>query len=190
MDDHSQPEPEFTHSNASDPESTLHASGMFSHSRNFTVTGKTLNNITNNYAAPSLPSDFRTIPMGDIDLQHEIRVDNSTGVLNYHRQRAHGHGAEEKWRQDIAKYMSMRHPSIVQICGAATSNGIHATLFNDDLIPLREILNCYQDSHFTTVYIFACCNRDFSEAFNYLSSAFRRSFYASDLVGLASSPAM
>ncbi|KAF7377026.1 hypothetical protein MSAN_00120700 [Mycena sanguinolenta] len=157
MNDPSQLEPEFTHSSASDPESPFavsrHASGMFSHSRNFTVTGKSLNNITNNYAALSLPSDFRMIPMGDIDLQHEIRVDNSTGVLNYHRQRAHvrrlysakvegrkstltvamyqGHGAEEKWRQDIAKYMSMRHPSIVQICGAASSNGIHATLFND-----------------------------------------------------------
>ncbi|KAF7377069.1 hypothetical protein MSAN_00125400 [Mycena sanguinolenta] len=168
MNDHSQSEPEFTHSSASDPKSPSHASGMFSHSRNFTVWGKNLTNITTNYAAPSLPSDFRMIPMGDTDLRHEIRVDNSTGVLNYHCQRAHvrrlysaevegrkstltvamyqGHGAEEKWRKDIAKYMSMRHPSIVQICGAASSNGIHAVLFNDALIPLEEVLDHYRDS--------------------------------------------
>ncbi|KAF7377025.1 hypothetical protein MSAN_00120600 [Mycena sanguinolenta] len=209
MDDHSQPEPEFTHSSICDPESapligvaSRHASGMFSHSRNFTVRGRNLINITNNYAAPNLPSDFRMIPMGDIDLQHEIRVDNSTGVLNYHRQRAHvrrlysakvegrkstltvamyqGHGAEEKWRQDIAKYMSMRHPSIVQICGAASSNGIHATLFNDDLIPLEEVLDRYRDSPVWTAYIYAFCNRDFSEVNNYLNSEFQLQRYSED----------
>ncbi|KAF7377053.1 hypothetical protein MSAN_00123400 [Mycena sanguinolenta] len=140
------------------------------------------------------------IPMGDIDLQHEIQVDNSTGVLNYHRQRAHvrrlysakvegrkstlmvamyqGHGAKEKWRQDIAKYMSMRHPSIVQICGAASSNGIHATLFNDDLIPLEEVLDCYRDFPVWTVYIYAFCNRDFSEVNNYLNSEFQLQRYS------------
>ncbi|KAF7340631.1 hypothetical protein MSAN_02135000 [Mycena sanguinolenta] len=217
MDDHSQPEPEFAHSSTCEPESPSHASGMFSHSRNFAVRGRNLTNITNNYAAPSLPSDFRMIPMGDIDLRHEIRVDNSTGVLNYHRQRAHvrrlysakvegrkstltvamyqGHGAEEKWRQDIAKYMSMRHPSIVQICGAASSNGIHATLFNDgtsvsvqsipmnltfgiDLIPLEEVLDGYRHSPVWTVYIYAFCNRDFSEVYNYLNSEFQLQRYS------------
>jgi hypothetical protein len=55
----------------------------------------------------------------------------------------------EEWREDIAKYMSVRqvprnilvaysslnyppsHPNIIQICGAATSNNIHATVFHD-----------------------------------------------------------
>jgi hypothetical protein len=73
---------------------------MFTGSQNFTVTGHTFNNITNQYTA-SVPSgmfplcsaipnnrfrvDFRMIPLGDIDLQHEIQVDR--GVLGRWRRR-------------------------------------------------------------------------------------------------------
>ncbi|KAF7377105.1 hypothetical protein MSAN_00129500 [Mycena sanguinolenta] len=118
----------------SNPEFLSPASGMFSHSQQFTVMGKTFTNITKNYvAAPGLPSDFRMIPMGDIDLRREIRVDECTGVVNSQpRERAcvrrihsakaiiagrksrvtvaiyQGNGAEKEWRQDIAKYMSLR----------------------------------------------------------------------------------
>ncbi|KAF7377047.1 hypothetical protein MSAN_00122800 [Mycena sanguinolenta] len=88
-----------------------------------------------------------------------------------------GNDAEEKWRQDIAKYI---HPNIIQICGIASSTGIHAALFNDDLIPLQGILDHYRESHFMTVYIYACFNRDFREVFNYLYSAFQRAFYSLD----------
>ncbi|KAF7377104.1 hypothetical protein MSAN_00129400 [Mycena sanguinolenta] len=199
MDDQPYPEPEFTHTSTYDPESPSHASGMFSHSQQFTVTGKTFTNITShNYAAPSLPSDFRTIPMGDIDLRHQIRVDEVTGVVNawlhkrpcvrrMHSAKARidgrntrvtvamyqGDGAEEAWRREITKYMSMRHPNIVQIYGAASSNGVHATLFNDDLIPLQEILNRHRGSHFSTVYIYACYNEDFRNVHNYMESIFQ-----------------
>ncbi|KAF7377015.1 hypothetical protein MSAN_00119500 [Mycena sanguinolenta] len=81
----SQPNPnaEYIHSTTRDPESRSPAIGMFSHSRNFTVRGKNLTNITNNYAAPSQPSDFRMIPLADIDLRHEIRWNNSTVVVDH-----------------------------------------------------------------------------------------------------------
>ncbi|KAJ6462838.1 hypothetical protein C8R45DRAFT_1107910 [Mycena sanguinolenta] len=86
MDDQPRPEPEFTHSTTREPES---ASGMFSDSRQFSVTGGTFTNITKNYAAPSLPADFRMIPMGDIDLRREIRVNERMGCVAYsERQRA------------------------------------------------------------------------------------------------------
>ncbi|KAF7377040.1 hypothetical protein MSAN_00122100 [Mycena sanguinolenta] len=198
MNDHSQPEPEFTHSSASDPESHSNASGMFSHSQQFTVMGGTFTNVTHkNYAAaPSLPSDFRMIPMGDIDLRHPIRANEHTSVAySRPRERARvrrlysaqvegrkstltvamyqGDDAEQEWRSDLAKYMSMRHPNIVQLCGAASSNGIHATIFNDDLISLREILDHHQDSHFSTIYIYAHCNQDFTEAFDYINRTVR-----------------
>ncbi|KAF7340616.1 hypothetical protein MSAN_02133300 [Mycena sanguinolenta] len=88
MDDHFQREPEFTHSTTCESESAPPASGMFSHLRNFTVRGKNLTNITNNYAGPSLPSDFRMIPMGDIDLQHEVRLNNSMVVVDHRRKSA------------------------------------------------------------------------------------------------------
>ncbi|KAF7377032.1 hypothetical protein MSAN_00121300 [Mycena sanguinolenta] len=198
MDDHCQPESEFTHSTTCKPESAPPASGIFSYSRKFTVTAETLTNITNHYAAPSLPSDFRMIPMGDIDLRHEIRMDKYTGVSYFQRQRAcvrrmhsakaiiasqksrvtvviyQGNDAELEWRRKIAKYMALRHPNIVQICGAASTGGIHAMLFNDDLIPVQEILDRHRDSHFSTVYIHACYNQDFTEAFKYIHSEFQQ----------------
>ncbi|KAJ6452814.1 hypothetical protein C8R45DRAFT_638667 [Mycena sanguinolenta] len=180
---------------------------MFSHSQQFTVTGGAFTKVTNyNYTpAPSLPPDFRMIPMGDIDLRHQIRVDEFTGVVNtqpYKRacvRRMHsataridgrrtkvtvafyqGNGAEEEWREDFAEYMSMRHPNIVQLCGAASAGGIYAMLFNDDLIPLRHFLDDYRNSPVLTVYIYACCNSDFSTAHDYIYSAFQQSVTSSD----------
>ncbi|KAF7330669.1 hypothetical protein MSAN_02452200 [Mycena sanguinolenta] len=201
MDGQPNPTPEFIHSGTCDPDSPSHVSGMFSHSQQFTVTGGTFTNVTKNYAAA--PSDLRMIPMGDIDLRRQIRVDECTGVVNSQRERARvrrvhsakaridgrtkrvtvaiyqGNTAEEEWRQDIAQYMCLRHPNIVQICGAASSNGIHATLFNDDLILLEEVLDRYKDSHFSTIYIYAHCSQDFREVHNYIYSAFQRALYPS-----------
>ncbi|KAF8206024.1 hypothetical protein K438DRAFT_1817712, partial [Mycena galopus ATCC 62051] len=110
-------------------------------------------------AAPSLPSDFRIVPLGDIDLQHEICVDKDKGVVNYEPKRARvrrvysarvegrnssvavvmyqGDGAEETWHHDLAKYRAVRHPYIVQVYRTASAGNIHATIFHDDLIPLE-----------------------------------------------------
>ncbi|KAF7378379.1 hypothetical protein MSAN_00264200 [Mycena sanguinolenta] len=237
MDDQPKPNPEFTHSSTCESESSSHASGMFSDSQQFTVTGGTFSNVTNhNYTAtPGLSSDFRMIPMGDIDLRRVIRVGEPTGVAYSQQSRAcirwmhsakaridrrtkrvtvalyQGNDAEEEWRQDIAKHMSLRqvlstfslpicflthatsHPNIVQICCVASSNGIHATVFNDDLIPLRDFLDGYRNSPVLTVYIYACCNSDFSAAYRYMTSEFQWTFrnvrigYGARLVGFAQS---
>ncbi|KAF7377091.1 hypothetical protein MSAN_00127700 [Mycena sanguinolenta] len=200
------PNPDSTYPTTSNLEFPSHASGMFSHSHHFTVTGKTFTNITNNYvAALSLPPDFRMIPLGDIDLRHEIGVGRCTSVVNYqpHKRacvrRFHsataridgrrtrvtaaiyqGNGAEEEWRREIAIYMSMRHPNILQLCSAASASGIHAMLFNDDLIPLRHFLDGFRNSPVLTVYIYACCNSDFSTVHDYIYSAFQQSVTSSD----------
>ncbi|KAF8193642.1 hypothetical protein K438DRAFT_1934827, partial [Mycena galopus ATCC 62051] len=110
-----------------------HGNGMFSSSHHFTVTAQSLTNITKNYTTtPNVPSDVRTFPLGDIDLQHEIQVDGDTGVVDWQGPRPRvrriysariesrksstmvaiyqGDGAEEEWRQDVAKYMAVRHP--------------------------------------------------------------------------------
>ncbi|KAJ6566338.1 hypothetical protein B0H19DRAFT_1137481, partial [Mycena capillaripes] len=90
------------------------------------------------------------VSLWDIDLQHEIHLDSSTGVVNRHSTQTsvrriysakirgqsttvamyQGYDAEE-WRQDLAKYRSIRHPNIIQIRGAAISGSIRATLFHD-----------------------------------------------------------
>ncbi|KAF7377150.1 hypothetical protein MSAN_00134100 [Mycena sanguinolenta] len=87
MDDQFHPHPECTHSSTCDPECTPHDTGMFSHARNFTVISRNLTNITNNNYSPSTPADFRMIPLGDIDLLHEIQLDHHTGIVNHARQR-------------------------------------------------------------------------------------------------------
>ncbi|KAJ7340581.1 hypothetical protein DFH08DRAFT_1012624 [Mycena albidolilacea] len=64
--------------------------GAFSGSQHFTVAGGTFTNTTttNNYhTPPTVPSDFRWISMGEIDLQREIRWDKHSGVVEYRRER-------------------------------------------------------------------------------------------------------
>ncbi|KAJ7226516.1 hypothetical protein C8J57DRAFT_1252555 [Mycena rebaudengoi] len=131
---------------------------IFSGSQHFTVTGGTFSSVTNHYIAPPAARgltaswvDFRMIPLGDIDLQYEIRLDKNTGVVDRSRERLRvrrvysarvegrestmtvatyqGHGAEDEWQIDMARYKSVRHPNIFQIWGAASSGNIYATLF-------------------------------------------------------------
>ncbi|KAJ7928236.1 hypothetical protein B0H13DRAFT_2653121 [Mycena leptocephala] len=134
-DDHSANN-EFTSNSAGDhPEfasaSYHYGGGIFSGSHNFTVVGGTFNNVRNNYtSAPTMPSDFRMIPLGDIDLQHELRLNKGSAVVDHRCERAsvrrvysaridgrnapmtvamyQGPGAEEEWQQDIAKNMLVR----------------------------------------------------------------------------------
>jgi hypothetical protein len=58
---------------------------MFSDSQGFTVNGGTFNNITHHHTASvpagGSPVGTRMIPLEDIDLRHEIRVDRDTGVV-------------------------------------------------------------------------------------------------------------
>ncbi|KAJ6522066.1 hypothetical protein B0H19DRAFT_1386735 [Mycena capillaripes] len=193
MDDESPAADEFTsNSTFRQPYSSSHSSGMFSGAQNLTVTGQTLTNNTINYTTPAVPSDFRMIPVGDIDLQREISV-RSTGVVDRQSERQgvrrlysarlggqnttvaiyQGPGAEEEWRQDLAKYMSIRHPNILQIRGAAHTGDLHATLFHDDLIPFKYFVDL-QHSHFSKVYTYAYCCDDFEAANNHFYFTFRR----------------
>ncbi|KAJ7670167.1 hypothetical protein DFH06DRAFT_162084 [Mycena polygramma] len=155
------------------------SSGMFSGAQNFTVTGpRSLKNITKNYALAAVPSDFRMIPLGDIDLQQEICLAKDTGVVS-RRERSdrrvysakirdkdftvamyQGDGAVEKWRQDLTKHSSLRHPNILQIYGAASSGGVHATVFHGDFPCL-------------TAYIHGSCHDQFWLAKRYLYSIFQ-----------------
>ncbi|KAJ7127719.1 hypothetical protein C8R44DRAFT_873526 [Mycena epipterygia] len=132
MTDHAHsPEEASTGSMASPASAPSLSSGAFiSNSRNFTISGGNITNITNIMNnAPVVPSDFRTIPLGDVDLRNEIRMEHS-GVVN--RQRGlrpgrrvytariqgtpsdmtvavyQGENAEETWKQELAKYSGLR----------------------------------------------------------------------------------
>ncbi|KAJ7315706.1 hypothetical protein DFH08DRAFT_419117, partial [Mycena albidolilacea] len=184
-----------TNSTPHDLESHSQGSVMFSGNQAFTVNGGTFTSVTNQYPA-SAPSDFRMIPLGDIDLRHEIQVDSDKGVVGRQGKRIcarriytakvaghkskvtvamyQGNSAEEEWRRDIAKYMSIRHPNLIQIYGAASSGDMYATLYHDELVPFQQYVDGYQYSHFATVYIYACCIPDFCAANNHVYSTFQR----------------
>ncbi|KAJ6512529.1 hypothetical protein C8R45DRAFT_890260 [Mycena sanguinolenta] len=83
-----------------------------------------------------------------------------------------GHHAEEEWRCDIARYMAVRHPNIVQLYGTASCGSVHAAVFTDDLIPFKQFADLYQHSHFATVYIRAYVDNEFYAVRDYFRTIF------------------
>ncbi|KAJ7696340.1 hypothetical protein B0H16DRAFT_1485029 [Mycena metata] len=116
------------------PEESIFTSfggGMFAGSQHFNIGGGTFNNTTNHFhPAPTEAPNFRTIPMGDIDLQQELMVTGHSGLVSHRRAQNcvrrvysakmdglnkdwtvamyEGDGAEEAWQHDVEIYMSLR----------------------------------------------------------------------------------
>ncbi|KAJ7031845.1 hypothetical protein C8F04DRAFT_1185548 [Mycena alexandri] len=124
--------------------------------------------------------DFRTIPLGDIDLRREIRCDSNLSIVSrqcsvwrvfsakiYGRKSRvtvatyQGDNAEEDWRQDIAKYMTTRfvEQRAQGMCMLQSS---------------MMFVELYQHSHFSTVYIYAYTAREYHAVGDYFSSTFQR----------------
>ncbi|KAJ7023131.1 hypothetical protein C8F04DRAFT_190542 [Mycena alexandri] len=179
-----------------DREINSYAGAIFPGSHHFTVAGGTFTNVMKNYVnAPDVPSDLRRIPIGDIDLQrqirvNEVRVDEGSGIIfreardcvrrvysaKVEGRKAdmtvaiyEGEAADEEWQRDIAKYMTVRHPHILQVCGAASSGRIHATLFHGDLIPYEQFLDLHQHSPILTAYIHGYTMTQWLKAWSYIS---------------------
>ncbi|KAF7334341.1 hypothetical protein MSAN_02379000 [Mycena sanguinolenta] len=112
------------------------------------------------------PSEFRTIPRGDVKLVREICLSTESGVVGrqsrgvgvrrtvYHAEirgdpgtvtvaMYQGDSAEEEWRKDVAKYESIWDPRIMQLYGLVSSTGLYAmeaTKYIDNVIgPSMEI---------------------------------------------------
>ncbi|KAJ6566386.1 hypothetical protein B0H19DRAFT_1066697 [Mycena capillaripes] len=78
--------PRILHLDLSHSAYSGYSSGMFSGAQNLTVTGHNLTNTTNYYTtAATVSSDVRMVPLSDIDLQQEICLENSMGLVNRHR---------------------------------------------------------------------------------------------------------
>ncbi|KAJ7803167.1 hypothetical protein B0H13DRAFT_2494643 [Mycena leptocephala] len=182
----------------SDTGSVPYAGAFFPSSQHLRIGGGVFtSNVTNNIQAVlTVPSNLRMIPVGDIDLRKEIRLDGESPVVMSRRRaqgcirrlytakiegrgpdmtvvQYQGDNAEDEWRRDISKVSCIRHPNFVQIYAAANSHGIHATIFHDDLVPLQHFLDLYCHSHFATVYIWAYCNTEFWDAINYFHLMFQ-----------------
>ncbi|KAJ7767107.1 hypothetical protein B0H16DRAFT_350769 [Mycena metata] len=108
-------------------ETSKYGGAFFPESKEFTISGGVFNNITNYHG--SFPSDFRLIPLGDIDLQHEIPT--GAAIVERPRERRcvrrvysaklegrssgmtvalyQGDNAEEEWRSAISPLSSVRY---------------------------------------------------------------------------------
>ncbi|KAJ7606039.1 hypothetical protein FB45DRAFT_941515 [Roridomyces roridus] len=59
----------------------------------------------------------------------------------------------------MSKYSRSRHPNLIQVYAVASSNGICATIFHDELIPLdRFVQTCSAHSPLWAVYVLFCSN--------------------------------
>ncbi|KAJ7616634.1 hypothetical protein FB45DRAFT_1008066 [Roridomyces roridus] len=166
---------------------------FFPNARDFIITGGTFtSHVTNvHYAAPTLPAGFRTIPLGDIDLQREIGF--SAGVVDrpsvlrrtvrrVYSARVHGVEANmtvalyegEQAEQDRDEYLRahshFRHPSIVQVFGLASFEGTHAVIAHDELLRYEDFLQVHRLSPVMEVYMNAKWASEHLEASHYLNN--------------------
>ncbi|KAJ7055806.1 hypothetical protein C8F01DRAFT_1318587 [Mycena amicta] len=177
-----------------------HSVSFFSNSKQFTITGGTFTGaqvVTNHfhYGATSSvdgASDFRRIPFGEIDLQHEILVDDQP--VSVYRRREHGcvrrvysarvegrkrdmtvtmfqgRNAEEEWHQTVLQHSALRHPNIIQLYGISSSSGMHTAIYHDGLIPFESYLNPYRHSHFLLLDLWKYFLKEQREAASYFWS--------------------
>ncbi|KAJ7679533.1 hypothetical protein DFH06DRAFT_1166786 [Mycena polygramma] len=150
MDD--QPEAP-SHGNEPNGTSAQYVGSFFPNSQRFTISGGAFTSVTNYLTHTNTPSDFRQIPLGDLDLRLEISG-SRYGVVNLRRggdtarrrlysARVHGvppdlsavmyqgRTAQEEWRRDIERYSGIRHPTFAQLFGVVNAHNVYATVFND-----------------------------------------------------------
>ncbi|KAJ7635415.1 hypothetical protein FB45DRAFT_1026298 [Roridomyces roridus] len=153
-------------------------SAVFAHATDIVITGGNFTNI-NHPPSTEPPENFRRIPLGDIILNHEICGPTDTSrVVRLRKRRNYvrrmysaeivglqspltmavitGPGAEEQWKNEVACYSNIRHPTILQLYGITSNGGIHALIFHDDLVAwLRYFWDEYDTSHFSQVLFYS-----------------------------------
>ncbi|KAJ6464529.1 hypothetical protein C8R45DRAFT_501467 [Mycena sanguinolenta] len=130
---------------------------------------------------PEQPSEFRIIRLGDVKLVKEVRLAPQSGVVGrqsrgvgvrriYHAEirgdpgtvtvaMYQGNGAEDEWRQHVAKYESIRHLHIMQLYGLVSTKGLYAMIFHNELIPYAQFLRRFERSPVLSAYIIGYCVR-------------------------------
>ncbi|KAJ7201878.1 hypothetical protein GGX14DRAFT_464160 [Mycena pura] len=92
-----------------------------------------------------IASQFRQVPLGDINLLHEPAISNKVHKIKVFTARISGQPStmtvaqyqdDEKWKRDLELCSRFRHPSVWQLFGISTSPGLHGLVYYDELIPL------------------------------------------------------
>ncbi|KAK6966620.1 hypothetical protein R3P38DRAFT_3153577 [Favolaschia claudopus] len=135
------------------------------------------------------PADFRRIRWGDVYLQRQLYMDGreSNQGFSWERHRScvrivrsakidgrdftvatyRGNNAEREWKEDVERYMDIRHESILQLYGTVRRRNMWATVFHCDFVPYEEFLKTYQHCAILTCYIRCCA---FASVDGYLAS--------------------
>ncbi|KAJ7211431.1 hypothetical protein C8J57DRAFT_1733342 [Mycena rebaudengoi] len=184
MDDEAHSELLDGSTDESDPEETESPGAFFPNAQHFVVTGGNFTHIKRSVRLPTIPSNFRRLPMGDLDLRAEIYLDAGNSVVYRKGKQGsarrmysarvrginskvtvalyQGSNADQEWQEDIQRHSRLRHPNFVQIYGTASSSGIHAAVFHDDLVPAKKIFEKHRGSHFVTAYLWYQLDAEFS----------------------------
>ncbi|KAJ7138189.1 hypothetical protein C8R44DRAFT_766998 [Mycena epipterygia] len=153
---------EADHGEHRDIPGTTPGSSLFSHSRNFTISGGVFNNVV--HVDSPMKSGFRSVCIGDLDLLSEtkqfnivqiraVRRRKTGGLLRYepqvvgirrlYRARVFGSarivtavvcdGAQSnQWRETVWKASALRHPNILQLFGITSAGDGVDTLIYHD----------------------------------------------------------
>ncbi|KAJ7867612.1 hypothetical protein B0H13DRAFT_2351880 [Mycena leptocephala] len=102
---------------------------------------------------PASTLQFRSIPLGDINLLRDIAPSMGPQKIKIYIARINGEHSnmtvvqyreeKEKWASDFARYSSMRHPNVWQLFGISTAPALHSLIFHDELMRLAV----YRMSH-------------------------------------------
>ncbi|KAF8137788.1 hypothetical protein K438DRAFT_734325 [Mycena galopus ATCC 62051] len=152
------------------------AGAFFPHARHFTISGGTYTSHVTQ-VAPTVRHDFRMIPLGDLDLLHEIRLEDGPGVITRRRSTGkiyhvhldgrastmtavvyQGKEGEQAWCRELQTYSGIRHPNIVQIYGVINSSGLYATIFHDEFISFDRYVDdltqySFEEAPITGLYL-------------------------------------
>ncbi|KAJ7678625.1 hypothetical protein B0H17DRAFT_1078258 [Mycena rosella] len=150
---------------------------FFPNSQDFVVSGGEFTNVTKIYTSSAPPRPFSDDPAGGFGLAGEI----DGGTVEIRRRRGHArriysaridgrssnmtvavyqeNSAEEAWLHELERYSRF-----------ATSNGLYATVFHDELMPLNETLKLYRHWPISTVYLLGIFAMDVTDAEDYVES--------------------
>ncbi|KAF8146348.1 hypothetical protein K438DRAFT_1990884 [Mycena galopus ATCC 62051] len=157
---------------------------FFPHARHFTIAGGTYTSHVTQ-VAPTVRHDFRMVPLGDLDLLHEIRLEDGPGMITRRRSTGklyhvrvdgrastmtaavyQGEEGEQAWRRELQTYSGIRHPNIVQIYGVVNSSEfIPFDQYSDDVEQYG-----FELAPLTLIHIAYCVAYEFRDAINYLAT--------------------
>ncbi|KAJ7627099.1 hypothetical protein FB45DRAFT_1059923 [Roridomyces roridus] len=167
------------------PRTAQPTNAIFSHSKHFIINGGTFTNI--NHQPAMNPPNFPMISMGSVLLNREVgsvvyrrrgintvrRVMYSAEVVGVRAPMTaaiiEGAGAQESWREEVSRYLDVRHPYLLQLYCVANTGRVGAIVFHDSLVQYTEFRDQYDQSHFSQVFLWACIDRQLQMAGQYIS---------------------